>query len=119
MLRTILTVILVINCFALLGLILIQRGRGGGLAGVFGGGGVEQAFGTRATTLAQKATAVLAVIFLVLVAVLVWEYTPRRAAEPPGRTAPATSEGTPAGQTAPGATQPASGSPATSPTDNE
>lgn len=57
---------LVINTVALCGLILIQRGKGGGLAGAFGGGGVEQAFGTRATTLAQKATGVLAGIYLIL-----------------------------------------------------
>ena len=59
-------VMLVIDAVALCGLILIQRGKGGGLAGAFGGGGVEQAFGTRATTLAQKATAVLAGIYLLL-----------------------------------------------------
>jgi len=58
-------VVLVINTVALCGLILIQRGKGGGLAGAFGGG-VEQAFGTRATTLAQKATGVLGGIYLLL-----------------------------------------------------
>jgi len=63
---TLLTVVLVINCLGLVGLILIQRGKGGGLAAAFGGGGMEQAFGTRAATLAQKATAVMAVIFLAL-----------------------------------------------------
>ena len=62
----ILLVVLVINTVALCGLILIQRGKGGGLAGAFGGGGVEQAFGTRATTLAQKATGILAGIYLLL-----------------------------------------------------
>ena len=62
--------LLVIDTVALCGLILIQRGKGGGLAGAFGGGGVEQAFGTRATTLAQKATAVLGGIYLLLSIVL-------------------------------------------------
>jgi len=66
----ILLVLLVIDTVALCGLILIQRGKGGGLAGAFGGGGVEQAFGTRATTLAQKATAVLGGIYLLLSMVL-------------------------------------------------
>jgi preprotein translocase subunit SecG len=61
-----LTVLLALICLSLIGLILIQRGKGGGLAGIFGGGGMEQAFGTRAATLAQKATAVLAVLFLLL-----------------------------------------------------
>lgn len=63
-------VALVIDTVALCGLILIQRGKGGGLAGAFGGGGVEQAFGTRATTLAQKATAVLGGIYLLLAMLL-------------------------------------------------
>jgi len=56
-------------CLALIGLILIQQGKGGGLV-AFGGSGVEQAFGTRAATLAQKATAFLGVLFIVLVIVL-------------------------------------------------
>ena len=67
---TILTVSLVVVCLALVGIILIQRGKGGGLAAAFGGGGVEQAFGTRAATMAQKATVILAFLFLVLSVVL-------------------------------------------------
>ncbi len=66
----ILTFVLIFTCVSLIGLILVQRGRGGGLAGVFGGGGVEQAFGPRAATLAQKATAVLAGLFLAITVVL-------------------------------------------------
>jgi len=62
--------VLTLDTVALCGLILIQRGKGGGLAGAFGGGGVEQAFGTRATTLAQKATAVLGGIYLLLAILL-------------------------------------------------
>ena len=65
----ILTVLLIFVCVALIGLILIQQGKGGGLV-AFGSGGVEQAFGTHAATLAQKATAVLAVMFLALSVVL-------------------------------------------------
>jgi len=63
---TIFTVLLVLICLALVGLILVQRGKGGGLAAFGGAGGVEQAFGTHAATLAQKATAVLAILFLVV-----------------------------------------------------
>jgi preprotein translocase subunit SecG len=62
----ILKFLLVLISIVLLGLILIQRGKGGGLSGVFGGGGVEQAFGTRAATMAQKATAILGALFLIL-----------------------------------------------------
>ena len=64
------TVFLVLVCLALIGLILIQQGKGGGLIAL-GGGGVEQAFGAHAATMAQKATAVLGIVFLVLVIVMV------------------------------------------------
>jgi preprotein translocase subunit SecG len=47
-------------------LILIQRGRGGGLAGAFGGAGGSSAFGTKTADVFVKATAVLGAIFFVL-----------------------------------------------------
>lgn len=64
-LTVVLLVLLIIVSVVLIAVILIQRGRGSGLVGL-GGSGVEQAFGTRAATLAQKATVVLAVLFLAL-----------------------------------------------------
>ena len=68
---SVLTVLLVTDCLVLLGLILVQRGRGGGLAGAFGGlGGGESAFGTRAASTAKKATAILAALFILLSAAL-------------------------------------------------
>ena len=60
------TVLLVLDCILLLGVILIQRGKGGGLSGAFGGLGGEVAFGTRATSTAKKATVILAIIFVLL-----------------------------------------------------
>ena len=67
----VLTVLLVLDCLLLLGLILVQRGKGGGLSSAFGGlGGGETAFGTRAVSTAKKATVVLAALFIVLSAVL-------------------------------------------------
>ena len=80
---TILTAVLIVNCLGLVGLILIQRGKGGGLAAAFGGGGMEQAFGTRAATLAQKATAVMAIIFLALSVALGLMYQRRHVVPPP------------------------------------
>ena len=61
----VLTVLLLIICVTLVGLILIQQGKGGGLV-AFGGSGAEQAFGVHAATMAQKATAVLGITFIVL-----------------------------------------------------
>ena len=63
------TVFLILVSLALIGLILVQQGKGGGLIAL-GGGGVEQAFGAHAATMAQKATAVLGIVFLVLVIVM-------------------------------------------------
>lgn len=67
----ILTIILVINCLMMVGVILVQRGKGGGLAGALGGGmGGESAFGARGATAAKKATAIMAILFVVLSAAL-------------------------------------------------
>jgi preprotein translocase subunit SecG len=50
-------------------LVLIQRGRGGGLAGAFGGPGGHSAFGTKTADVFIKATAVLGAIFFILAVV--------------------------------------------------
>lgn len=61
-------VIHVLICVALILVVLLQAGRGGGLAGAFGGGGAAQTFfgGRGAATFLSKATAWLAVAFMVL-----------------------------------------------------
>jgi preprotein translocase subunit SecG len=67
----ILTFILMVNCLIMVGVILVQRGKGGGLAGALGGGiGGESAFGARGASAAKKATVVMAVIFIVLSATI-------------------------------------------------
>lgn len=50
----------------LIGVILLQRGRGGGLAGAFGGMGGQSAFGTKAGDVFTKITIVLATVWIVL-----------------------------------------------------
>lgn len=47
-------------------LILIQRGKGGGLAGAFGGMGGQSAFGTKAGDAFTKITVVVAVFWFLL-----------------------------------------------------
>ncbi len=41
MIQLFFTIVFVIICIILIGMILVQKGRGGGLAGAFGGGGSE------------------------------------------------------------------------------
>jgi preprotein translocase subunit SecG len=58
-------VLAMISVFMIL-LVLIQRGRGGGLAGAFGGMGGQSAFGTRAGDIFTRITIVLAVVWVLL-----------------------------------------------------
>ena len=48
-------------------LVLIQRGKGGGLAGAFGGAGGSSAFGSRAGDLFTRVTLILAGVWVVLI----------------------------------------------------
>lgn len=62
---TLVITIHVIVCLILIAAILLQAGRGGGLAGLFGGGGTTQTiFGARASTFLTRATTVAAILFL-------------------------------------------------------
>jgi preprotein translocase subunit SecG len=55
----------VIVCLLLLLVILLQQGKGGDMASAFGGGSSQTAFGARGgATVLSKATAVLAVLFM-------------------------------------------------------
>ncbi|HQZ38443.1 MAG TPA: preprotein translocase subunit SecG [Vicinamibacterales bacterium] len=58
----------VLVCLVLIGVILLQQGKGGDMASAFGGGGGSQAvFGARSgATLLTRATSVLAALFVVL-----------------------------------------------------
>jgi preprotein translocase subunit SecG len=58
--------LLLVVSFFLIVLVLIQRGKGGGLAGAFGGMGGQSAFGTKAGDLFTKITVVAAGVWIVL-----------------------------------------------------
>jgi preprotein translocase subunit SecG len=54
----------VLICFLMIVVILLQSGKGGGLAGAFGGGASTAVFGGRgATTVLTRATMVLGILF--------------------------------------------------------
>jgi preprotein translocase subunit SecG len=59
------TLLMIVSLFMML-IVLIQRGRGGGLAGAFGGAGGSSAFGTKAGDVFTKITIVLALIWFLL-----------------------------------------------------
>ena len=70
----ILNILIVFTCLFLICLILIQRGKGGGLAGAFGGAGSSSAFGTKAGDVFTRVTIVVAFIWIILSMVLVVLY---------------------------------------------
>jgi preprotein translocase subunit SecG len=73
-LTAILNTLIVIVSIFLICLILIQRGKGGGLAGAFGGVGGSSAFGTKAGDVFTRVTVVVAAVWIFLSLILVVLY---------------------------------------------
>ena len=64
---TVLVMLFIPICFALIAIVLLQVGKGVGFAGAFGlGGGGQTIFGARASTFFTKLTAWLAALFMIL-----------------------------------------------------
>ena len=62
-----LVVLYVVTCFFLIMVVLLQQGKGADIAGAFGGGGTQTAFGARgATTVLHKLTTGAFVAFIVI-----------------------------------------------------
>ena len=68
----ILNTLIIICGLLLIFLVLIQRGKGGGLAGAFGGVGGSSAFGSRAGDLFTRITIVVFGVWLVIAMVQVY-----------------------------------------------
>jgi len=65
MITFLLVTIHVVVCLGLIGVVLLQTGKRADLAGAFGGGGSQTAFGTRgAATILSKLTTTFAVMFM-------------------------------------------------------
>ena len=72
---TFLLIVFVFVCFSLVIVILLQAGKGQGLAGTFGGPGAGAVFGGRgAATFLSKATGILATLFLALCLLIGYVY---------------------------------------------
>jgi preprotein translocase subunit SecG len=67
---TILTVLFVLVCPLLIGVILIQEPKGGGLAGVLGGAGAASPFGAQTAKFVMYSTITLGFLFFALTLVL-------------------------------------------------
>jgi preprotein translocase subunit SecG len=70
----ILNSLVILSSIFMICLILIQRGKGGGLAGAFGGMGGSSAFGTKAGDVFTRVTMVTAVIWMLMLMILVVLY---------------------------------------------
>ena len=68
-------VLLLMGLFLIL-LVLIQRGKGGGLSGAFGGAGGSSAFGSRAGDTFTRITIYVAAIWLLLIMFLIKSVQP-------------------------------------------
>ena len=96
-----LMIVLLITALFMIVLVLIQRGKGGGLAGAFGGMGGQSAFGTKAGDLFTKITVVVATVWILLCMSLILVLGV-------GHSALSEGMGSAAAQKKPGATAPAS-----------
>ena len=63
-------VLLLVGLFLIL-LVLIQKGKGGGLAGAFGGSGGSSAFGSRAGDTFTRITIYVAAVWILLIMILI------------------------------------------------
>jgi preprotein translocase subunit SecG len=63
-------VLLLIGLFLIL-LVLIQKGKGGGLAGAFGGSGGSSAFGSRAGDTFTRITIYVAAVWILLIMITI------------------------------------------------
>ncbi|MGL6073633.1 MAG: preprotein translocase subunit SecG [Fimbriiglobus sp.] len=63
----ILNIVVILLSLMMVFMILIQRGKGGGLAGAFGGAGGSSAFGSRAGDALMKITLYLAAVWVLII----------------------------------------------------
>ncbi|HEY7308744.1 MAG TPA: preprotein translocase subunit SecG [Gemmataceae bacterium] len=89
-------VLFLVGLFLIL-LVLIQKGKGGGLAGAFGGSGGSSAFGSRAGDTFTRITIYVAAVWVLLIMITIKIVQPTAPLQPDGGqvqpTAPADSSG--------------------------
>src|SRR5712675_2597482 len=81
--RIILTVVQVFSAFAIIGLVLLQRGKGAEAGAGFGAGASGTVFGARgASTALSRATAIFAAVFMINSLLLAYTGTKQSEAQP-------------------------------------
>jgi len=114
----------IVACLFLIGVVLLQQGKGQDLASAFGGGGSQTAFGPRGSAnVLSRATTILAAVFMVTSLALslmrpkeasVLDTVPAAAATPSPEAVPSAAAATAPAEAAPAAATPAApSSPAT------
>ncbi len=89
--QILLSLFYILTCLLLIGVILLQKGRGGGLAAAFGGGGATSAFGAKTGDFFTWVTVGLAVVCLLTAVVSNYAFRPSdptAAAAPTAQPAP-------------------------------
>src|SRR5688572_23456476 len=100
--------IYVLVCLTLVLVVLLQQGKGGGIANAFGGGASQAAFGARSgATVLSRATTVCAVLFVIGALYLGIAGTGGPASVVGGRAPQAPRQTTPAAPAQPAPAQPA------------
>src|SRR6266571_4560406 len=99
-----LTIVHIIACFAIMGIVLLQSGKGADIGSAFGGAGSQAVFGSMGTpTILGKITTAIAIVFTITsfsLALLGGERSSSVIREPASAPAPAT-PATPAAPAAP------------------
>jgi preprotein translocase subunit SecG len=108
--HSILATLFALLAVLLMGVILLQRGKGVGLSGAFGGAGGHTAFGAKTGDVLTWATIVIAAVMLIFAIILNYVFVPLAPPPPPTITTPVSAplpspagspDETPAGSPAP------------------
>jgi len=83
-LSTLFGILMFFTALFLILLVLVQRGRGGGLSGALGGMGGQSAFGTKAGDLFTRITIVVATFWILLCIMAILVLNRQTAAQPAG-----------------------------------
>ena len=78
----VMNIVLVLSSLFLILLVLIQRGKGGGLSGAFGGSGGSSAFGSRAGDTFTRITIYAAAFWVLFIMITIRMTQPQRESAP-------------------------------------